>query len=442
LFNELNLNKGLQASLKNLGFEQPTDVQAQAVPLALTNRDLLVSAQTGSGKTVAFLLPTIHRLLTVAEVPGAGTRVLILTPTRELARQIFKQSKLLTSNTPIETGLIIGGDEFKFQKALFRKNPEIIIATPGRLVEHLEKGSPDFKELEVLILDEADRMLDMGFTEDMLFINKFCKAERQTMLFSATLNQTGMNSIAKIMLNNPATISLNAKREQNEDIQQQIILSDDKDHKQKQLTWLLENQAFTKAMVFTNTRIAADRLCGFIRYKKMNAYALHGEISQTQRKKVMEEFRENKFDILIASDVAARGLDIKGIDLVINFDMPRNGDDYTHRIGRTGRAGEKGLAISLVMSSEWNVMSSIERYLKIIFERRSIKELKANFTGPKKLKNSGKAAGKKKKPKDAKAKVRNRPKKDASKRRPATKPMADRDASGLSTLKRKPKEQE
>ncbi|MFQ3325035.1 MAG: ATP-dependent RNA helicase SrmB [Pseudomonadales bacterium] len=442
MFNELNLNKGLQTSLNNLGFDQPTDVQAQAVPLAIANKDLLVSAQTGSGKTVAFLLPTIHRLLTVAEVEGAGTRVLILTPTRELARQIFKQSKLLTSNTNIDTGLIIGGDEFKFQKAIFRKNPEIIIATPGRLVEHLEKGSPDFKELEVLILDEADRMLDMGFNDDMLFINKFCKAERQTMLFSATLNNTGMNSIAKTMLNQPVTISLNAKREQNEDIQQQVILADDKDHKQKQLAWLLENQDFNKAVVFTNTRLAADRLCGFIRYKRMNAYALHGEISQTQRKKIMEQFRENKFDILIASDVAARGLDIKGIDLVINFDMPRNGDDYTHRIGRTGRAGEKGLAISLVMSSEWNVMSSIERYLKTVFEHRTIKELKANFTGPKKLKNSGKAAGKKKKPKDAKAKVRNRPKKDTSKRRPTTKPMADRDASGLSTLKRKPKEQE
>lgn len=440
MFDELPLHRGLKASLLKLGYNKPTEVQAQTIPLALEKKDLLVSAQTGSGKTVAFLLPTIHRLLTEEEVKGAGTRVLILTPTRELARQLFKQSKLLTSNTTIETGLVIGGDEFKFQKAIFRKNPEIIIATPGRLVEHLEKGIPDFSELEVLILDEADRMLDMGFSEDMLFITKNCNSKRQTLMYSATLNQSGLGQFAQSLLNNPETIVLNAQREQNEDIQQQIILSDDKDHKKKQLVWLLENQPFTKAMVFTNTRAMADQLGGLLRYKKMDAYSLHSEISQSARKKIMEQFRENKFNLLIASDVAARGLDVREIDLVINFDMPRNGDDYTHRIGRTGRAGDKGLAISLVMSSEWNSMSSIERYLKIRFERRSIKGLKAKYAGPKKVKASGKAAGKKKKPKEAaaKAKGRQRNKKNTGKRRSPSAPVVTESNDGMSPLKRKP----
>jgi superfamily II DNA/RNA helicase len=399
-FTDLPLHDRLFKALEAKGFDKPTPVQAQAIPEALANKDLAVSAETGSGKTAAFVLPILHKLLE-KDAPKSGTRALILAPTRELARQIFKNVKDLSAFTRLQAAVISGGQEFKFQKALFRKNPEIIIATPGRLVEHIEKGSTDFDDLEVLVIDEADRMFDMGLVEDVLKIAEACPdrntGERQTLLFSATLeNSFHLPRVMERVLVDPVTLSLAPKREANQNITQQIVLSDDDRHKSMQTDKLLKDHDYDKAVVFTNTKAGANKLAGWLRYRDVKVGVLHGDMDQDARNQEMNRLRRGGIKVLVATDVASRGLDVNGIDLVINFDMPRDGDDYIHRIGRTGRAGESGLAISLINSSEWNLMARIERYIKGDFKRIVVKGLEAKYKGPEKVKSSGKAAGKKK----------------------------------------------
>lgn len=413
-----------------MGFEQPTPTQVRTIPPALQHKDLLVSAETGSGKTAAFLLPTLHHLLTIP-ASHAGTRALVLAPTRELARQIFQQCRHLCEFTELQAGLITGGDDFKQQQKTFRNHPEIIIATPGRLLELLEQDAPDFDKLEVLVLDEADRMLDMGFSDDVLSIVEHCNTQRQTLLLSATLAHQGVTKIAAQVLKKPEVVALNSLHDEHGNIEQQIVLADDNDHKQKLLAWLLLNETYDKALVFTNTKIQADSLRGPLRGQKLRVGVLHGDLDQKDRNRVLELYTQGDINILIATDVAARGLDVKGIDLVINFDMPRTGIDYIHRIGRTGRADELGLAIALVKSTEWNLMAGIERFLKQKFKRRTIKEMEGKYKGPKKLKASGKAAGSKtkKEPKKEavkKAKMRHRDRKNIGKRRaPSNKPSTE-----------------
>ncbi|MBL6987359.1 MAG: DEAD/DEAH box helicase [Methylobacter sp.] len=426
-FSNLSLDEQLLSAVKKMGFEQPTPVQLQAIPLILENKDLLVSAETGSGKTAAFLLPTLHRLLTLAS-GKPGTRALILTPTRELAQQIFKHCQQLTEFTDLKTGLITGGDDFRLQQNMLRRNTEIVIATPGRVLELMDQEIPDFSNLEVLILDEADRMLDMGFSEDVMTIANSCNTERQTLLFSATLTHFGFIKMDDKVITNHKVIALNTLHDGHRNIEQQIVLADDNDHKLKLLTWLLQNETYNKALVFTNSRIQADILRGPLRGQKLRVGVLHGEMDQKDRNRMMELFRDGEVKIMLATDLAARGLDIKGINLVINFDVPRNGINYIHRIGRTGRVDELGLTIALVKHTEWNLMSGIERFLKQKFKQRRIKELEGKYKGPKKLKASGKATGGKSKiePKKAaaeKVKIRHRDKKNIGKRRvPTVKP--------------------
>jgi len=429
-FSSLSLDEQLLSAVKKLGFEQPTPVQLQSIPLALEHKDLLVSAETGSGKTAAFLLPTLHHLLTLPS-GKSGVRALILTPTRELAQQIFKHCQQLTEFTDLKTGLITGGDDFRLQQNMLRRNTEIVIATPGRVLELMEQEIPDFSNLEVLILDEADRMLDMGFSEDVLTIANSCNAQRQTLLFSATLTHFGVIKMADRVLKNHEVVALNTLHDGHRNIEQQIVLADDNDHKLKLLTWLLQNETYDKALVFTNSRIQADALRGPLRGQKLRVGVLHGEMDQKDRNRMMELFREGEVKVMLATDLAARGLDIKGINLVINFDVPRNGINYIHRIGRTGRVDELGLTIALVKHTEWNLMSGIERFLKQKFKHRNIKELEGKYKGPKKLKASGKATGGKKKiePKKAaveKVKIRDRDKKNVGKRRvPTVKPTIE-----------------
>lgn len=429
LFSTLSLAEQLLSAVKKMGFEQPTPVQLQSIPLALEYKDLLVSAETGSGKTAAFLLPTLHHLLTLPS-GKSGTRALVLTPTRELAQQIFKHCQQLTEFTDLKTGLITGGDDFRLQQNMLRRNTEIVIATPGRVLELMEQDIPNFSNLEVLILDEADRMLDMGFSEDVLAIANSCSRQRQTLLFSATLTHFGVIKMADKVLKNHEVVALNTLHDGHRNIEQQIVLADDNDHKLKLLTWLLQNETYDKALVFTNSRIQADALRGPLRGQKLRVGVLHGEMDQKDRNRMMELFREGEVKVMLATDLAARGLDIKGINLVINFDVPRNGINYIHRIGRTGRIDELGLTIALVKHTEWNLMSGIERFLKQKFKRRNIKELEGKYKGPKKLKASGKATGGKKKIESKKAavekvKIRHRDKKNIGKRRvPAAKPDA------------------
>src|SRR5690606_38163404 len=374
-----------------------TPVQAQAIPLALAGRDLLVNAATGSGKTAAFLLPILQRMISEPP-PKEGTRALVLVPTRELARQIGKECELLASYCGLKVGVITGGLELKVQRALLRKDPEVVIATPGRLLELAKEGSALLSSLEVLVLDEADRLFEMGFVDDVLAIVSLCNETRQTMMFSATL-PAGVRRLMQV-LTEPERVTINRGREQHELIRQQYVLADDIKHKEQLLLWLLEHETFERALVFTNTRDQATHLSGVMRYRGQRAGYLHGEVKQDVRNSTIAAFREGKFNVLIASDVASRGLDVKGIDLVINFDMARKGDDYVHRIGRTGRAGREGLAISLIAPSEWNLRASVERYLNLTMELRRIKEVPGTYKGPKKVKSSGKAAstGKRKQP--------------------------------------------
>ena len=429
-FINLSLAEPLLKAIKKLGFDVPTPVQKKAIPLALEYKDLLVSAETGSGKTAAFLLPTLQNLISVP-CKTIGTRALILAPTRELAQQIFNQCQQLIQFTDLRVGIITGGDDFRLQQNMLRRNTEIVIATPGRLLELMEQQTPNFTHLETLILDEADRMLDMGFSEDVLHIANSCNKQRQTLLFSATLTHFGVIKMADKLLTHHEIVALNTLHDGHRNIEQQIIVADDNDHKEKLLAWLLLNDQYDKALVFTNSRLQADALRGPLRGQKLRVGVLHGEMDQKDRNRMMELYRNGEVNIMIATDLAARGLDIEGINLVINFDVPRNGINYIHRIGRTGRVDALGVTVALVKSTEWNLMSGIERFLKQSFKRRTIKELEGKYKGPKKLKSSGKAAGIKKKEtkkKDTteKVKVRLRDKKNIGKRRtPATQKNTD-----------------
>jgi superfamily II DNA/RNA helicase len=389
------LHKQLHKALENLNFTEATEVQERAIPAALAGKDVMVSAKTGSGKTAAFILPMLDTLL-ASDAPRSSTRALILLPTRELALQTQKMFEKLSKFTHIKSGLIIGGESFKYQVATIRKNPEVLIATPGRLVEHIQKGTTDFNDLEFFVLDEADRMLDMGFAEDMQSIATACRDHRQNLLFSATLKHKGMHHIRKI-LDNPESIEVDSHKEGHSNIIQQIVLADDTDHKQKLVIALIKEEQAKKVFVFCKTREQCQQLGTALKHKDLKAGFIHGEIPQSERKTVLNRFRDNKLQVLVATDVAARGLDVEEVDLVINFTVAHSGDDHVHRVGRTGRAGREGKAITLVTSVEWNLKSSIERYLKVRFEPRIVKNLRASYTGPRKLKKSGKAVGTKKK---------------------------------------------
>ncbi|HKS12017.1 MAG TPA: DEAD/DEAH box helicase, partial [Pseudomonas sp.] len=390
------LHERLLKAVSELNFVEPTPVQAAAIPLALQGRDLRVTAQTGSGKTAAFVLPMLNRLV---DLKGGRVeiRAIVLLPTRELAQQTLKEVQRFSQFTYIKAGLVTGGEDFKEQAAMLRKVPDVLIGTPGRLLEQLNAGNLKLEHVQVMVLDEADRMLDMGFAEDVERLCGECANREQTMLFSATTGGAGLRDMIAKVLKDPEHLMLNSVSQLAEGTRQQIITADHDQHKEKIIQWLLANETYDKAIIFTNTRVAADRIYGHLVAQDVKAFVLHGEKDQKDRKLAIERFKQGSSKVLVATDVAARGLDIDGLDLVINFDMPRSGDEYVHRIGRTGRAGGEGLAISLICHNDWNLMSSIERYLKQQFDRRVIKEVKGTYGGPKKVKASGKAVGTKKK---------------------------------------------
>jgi superfamily II DNA/RNA helicase len=458
----------LLKALEQLSLKTPTPVQAAMIPVALTGRDIQASAETGSGKTAAYLLPILHRMLLKPE-PLTATRALILLPTRELALQVDKHCRDLAGFTQIKTGVLVGGTSYAEQKAMIRKNPEFIIGTPGRILEHVQKGTLVLKELEFLVLDEADRMLDMGFREEVISIVRACAPERQTSLLSATLVHDGIGRIAGEVLRDPEVVAIGTHRTEHSSITQQVILADDPGHKKQLANWLLANTTFDKALVFTNTREHAQELADFLQSQrdrkqkpdnvwskagkgKMKVACLHGEMPQDDRKRVMHWFRTGVVRILVSTDLAARGLDVKGVDLVLNYAVARSGDDHVHRSGRTGRAGEKGIVITLVAPQEWNQMSSIERYLGIHFEPHVVPGMEARFKGP--AKKAGKKEAKKTATRGGKKKVvpkaqqRHSFKKNIGKRRKPSGSQAaegkveqgavSAESQGLLPLKRKP----
>jgi ATP-dependent RNA helicase SrmB len=427
VFHDLISDSQLRKAIDVLGYEQPTPVQLKAIPAAVAGQNLIVSSKTGSGKTATFLLPALQAILARPPVNPSSTRILILTPTRELARQIVKNAEQLLKFTGLKVGMVCGGEELKYQKAMLRKNPEIVVGTPGRLAEHIAHKSTEFSGLEFLVLDEADRMLDMGLSDDVLKITNTCRTERQTFLFSATMEQKGLRHLIKqVILGEAQEIYIDEKPN---DIVQQMLLADDYKHKEKLLVALLQKSTFEKVIIFTNTKVKAAQLDNLLRYSKFRVGTLHGDITQDQRKITLDHFRQGRTTVLVATDVAARGLDIPGVELVVNMDMAYSGDEYLHRIGRTGRADNEGRAVSLVDKKEWNLTKGIERYLGATFELITMPGLKGKYQGPDKTKSSGKSVGIKKKTttKDKKAdakapkvKVRERDKKNVGNRRVPT----------------------
>jgi superfamily II DNA/RNA helicase len=441
VFSQFALHERLLKAVAELKFVEPTPVQVAAIPLALQGRDLRVTAQTGSGKTAAFVLPILNRLMGPAKV-RVDIRAVILLPTRELAQQTLKEVERFSQFTFIKAGLITGGEDFKVQAAMLRKVPDILIGTPGRLLEQLNAGNLDLKNVEVLVLDEADRMLDMGFSEDVTRLSDECAQREQTLLFSATTGGAGLRDMMGKVLKDPEHLLINNVSQLAEGTRQQIVTADHNVHKEQILNWLLANETYQKVIIFTNTRAMADRIYGRLVAQEYKAFVLHGDKDQKDRKLAIDRLKQGGVKILVATDVAARGLDVDGLDLVVNFDMPRSGDDYVHRIGRTGRAGNEGLAISLICHGDWNLMSSIERYLKQTFERRVIKEVKGTYGGPKKVKASGKAVGVKKKKTDKDKKGDKKSvAKGPTKRKSVNRPKADTPAlvsqDGLAPLKRR-----
>ena len=385
------LHKQLFKALDVLGFNDATEVQSRAIPAILEGKDVMVSAKTGSGKTAAILLPMLDQMLR-EDLPDGGTRGLILLPTRELALQTVKTFEQLAKFTHIKCGLVIGGEAFKHQIASLRKNPEVLIATPGRLVEHLDRGSIDFHDLEFLVLDEADRMLDMGFSEDVNKIATVCKKERQNLLFSATLKHHGIGCLLGI-LDAPISIEIDSIKDGHSQITQQMVLADDDIHKQKLVIALVKEEQAERVLIFCNTRAQCTALGEHLLREHIKVGYLHGEIPQSNRKQILNRFRAGHLQILVATDVAARGLDVPEIDLVINYTVAHTGDDHVHRVGRTGRASRKGTAVTLVNRIDWNKNAGIQRYLKHPFEKRSVRGLKAIYKGADKRKKTKKPSG-------------------------------------------------
>ncbi len=371
-FESFALDPKLLQAVKANRYTVPTEIQQRAIPEIIKGRDLLASAETGAGKTVAFVLPFLQRLLTTPpKADSRGPRVLILTPTRELAQQITDAIAKMNQFTRFTFGSITGGVPYPAQENLLRRPLDILVATPGRLMDHMRRKRVDYRRLEVFILDEADRMLDMGFVNDMILIGESLPPEHQTLLFSATL-EGNVQKIARQFLKDPVKIQLAAANKPHSSISQRVHLVDNYNHKRALLTHVLEEDGLWQAIVFTATKRGADELVDDLLEQGINCAALHGDMKQNKRRFTLDRMYRGQLKVLVATDVAGRGIDVKKLSHVINFDLPRSPEDYVHRIGRTGRCGEKGIAISLVGPKDGGILAHIERYMGQKLERFTI----------------------------------------------------------------------
>ncbi|MGL5007039.1 MAG: DEAD/DEAH box helicase [Plesiomonas sp.] len=399
-FDELSLDSRLINTINNLGYAAATEIQQMCIPAAITGRDIIASSKTGSGKTMAFLLPMMQRLLRERARQKRDPRAVILAPTRELARQVYAQLRFLLAGKQMEAALLLGGENFNDQIHALRKHPQIIIATPGRLANHLKERSIYLNGVEMLIMDEADRMLDLGFAAELKTINESADHRlRQTMMFSATITPE-VEVLAFAALKNPRRIAVGDAMAQHADISQHFYLVDHLDHKQALLDHILQHEAYQQVIVFTATRADTERLAERLNLQGSKAVGLSGEHSQSARNKIMDDFSRGCYKMLITTDVASRGLDLLNVSLVINFDMPKQPEEYIHRIGRTGRAGSKGTAISLVGPKDWESYERVKAAVNQPLSFSSIEGLEGKFRGLRKAKkvtdqnstNKGKAA--------------------------------------------------
>ena len=365
-FEQFSLDPRIDAGIKAVGYKTPTPIQHQAIPVVLEGRDVLGLAQTGTGKTAAFLLPILQRL---TKGPLRRVRVLIVAPTRELAEQTHQMSIDLGKKTKVRSVTVYGGVSRSRQVTELRRGAEIVVACPGRLLDLLGDGSIDLSQVEVLVLDEADRMCDMGFLPDIRRILKALPAQRQTLFFAATM-PNDIRKLADRILNDPATVQVGANAPAK--TVSHALYPVPGSHKKKLLLALLEQTATGRVLIFTRTKYRARGLARDLEKRGYRAAALQGNMSQNQRQRAIEGFRDGKYDILVATDVAARGIDVSDISHVINFDMPDTVDAYTHRIGRTGRAHKTGEAYTFVEPEQEPIVREIEKVLGARVERRRV----------------------------------------------------------------------
>ncbi len=360
-FASLNLHPSILRAIEDSGYTIPTPIQAQAIPEVLAGNDIMASAQTGTGKTAAFMLPALNLLATPHASNSRGPRILVLVPTRELAAQVNDSARNYGKHIRARTVSIVGGMPYPLQNKLLSQPLDILVATPGRFIDHLERGRIDVSRLQMLILDEADRMLDMGFMPDVERICNALPVERQTLLFSATLDGN-IGRIARDILRNPKTIQVAQQKEKHANIEQRLHYVDDMTHKNKLLEHLLIAPGVNQAIIFTSTKRHADVLAEDLYAAGHKTAALHGDMTQGARNRTLTKLRHGDVKVLVATDVAARGIDINGITHVINYDLPKFAEDYVHRIGRTGRAGASGIAISFASNMDRHILRKIEQY--------------------------------------------------------------------------------
>ena len=362
-FEALGIGEPFVTTLNRLGITEPTQVQTQAIPVLLEGRDLIASAPTGTGKTAAFMLPALLRITTTEGRRGRGPRVLVLTPTRELAQQVAKAAQSFSAGLQRTTTVCItGGESYYTQNKLLSAPHEILVATPGRLMDQMNSGRIDLSRVDVLVLDEADRMLDMGFSEDVFAIAGAISPQRQTVCFTATVSRS-VRDLAGQLLRDPHWLEVEHQVASNESIDQHVIFVDDLDHKRSLLQHCLNDAAIAQAIVFTATKRDAEQLARDLGDSGMPALPLHGDLQQRERNRTLNRLRSGDCRVLVATDVAARGIDVAAISHVFNFDLPRFAEDYVHRIGRTGRAGASGQAISFVGRDDVFVLRRIERFI-------------------------------------------------------------------------------
>ncbi len=374
LFSSLALDAQIQRAIAELGYAEPTPIQAKAIPQVIAGHDLMAMAQTGTGKTAAFTLPMLQRLLPHASTSASPARhpirTLILAPTRELATQVGESVADYSKYLPLRSTVVYGGTDIKAQKPALLKGVEVLVATPGRLLDHVEGRTVQLNQVQMLILDEADRMLDMGFMPDLKRILALLPKQRQTLLFSATFSDE-IKKLAREFLNNPVTVETARRNAASENVKQSVCMAGERD-KFHTLVDLIRSRGVNQVLVFTRTKLAAAHVARQLERSGVAADAIHGDKSQQERIKALDAFKGGAVTALVATDVAARGLDIDQLPLVINYELPTHAEDYVHRIGRTGRAGASGEAVSLVDEDDQRRLADIEKLLGRTFPRETV----------------------------------------------------------------------
>lgn len=382
-FEELDLSPQLLKALAQKGYSRPTAIQQATIPASLEGRDLLGTAPTGTGKTAAFLLPAIQHLLDYPRRKPGAPRILVLTPTRELAMQVAEQAQELAAFTKLSIATITGGVAYQNHGEVFNSNQDIVVATPGRLMQYIKEENFDCRAVEVLIFDEADRMLQMGFGQDAEKIAAETRWRKHTWLFSATLEGELLEDFSNRLLNNPIKVEAEPSRRERKKIQQWYYHADNVDHKTKLLARIISEFSIEKAIVFVRRREDVRELSDTLRKRGIRSTYLEGEMAQTQRNQAIARLKDDVVNVLVATDVAARGIDIDDVDFVINYDLPYSADTYLHRIGRTARAGKKGSAISLVEAHDYKLLGKIKRYTEEVLKPRVIDGLEPRTKAPK-----------------------------------------------------------